>query len=165
MRQMSMDSPPCTWPLKMATLRFHFKEFRNCGFIVDQMSSSGCGGAFGGRGQVGPTGVRQLPAALAHGHQQGSSGENPPWVHNGLHMLPHNFCLRESIHGLNMTHPGTHCDCQTADWEGSKAGRKVLRMYFKTCRNFIMAAGADAHENTFSFGTFVDAGHIFIDAF
>ena len=38
-------------------------------------------------------------------------------------------------------------------------------MYFKTCRNFILGAGADAHENTFSFGTFVDAGHIFIDAF
>ena len=28
-----------------------------------------------------------------------------------------------------------------------------------------MGAGADAHENTFSFGTFVDAGHIFVDAF
>ena len=28
-----------------------------------------------------------------------------------------------------------------------------------------MAAGADAHENTFSFGTFVGAGHIFVDAF
>ena len=101
--------------LKVITKMFGFEEFRNCGFIVDQISSSGCGGAFGGRGQVGPIGVRQLPAALAHGHQQGSSGENPPWVHNGLHMLPHNFCLRESIHGLNMTHPGTHCDCQTAD--------------------------------------------------
>ena len=36
-------------------------------------------------------------------------------------------------------------------------------MYFKTCRNFILNAGA--HENTFSFGTFVDAGHIFVDAF
>ena len=38
-------------------------------------------------------------------------------------------------------------------------------MYFKTCRNFILGAGADAHENTFSFGTFVDAGHIIVDAF
>ena len=61
-------------------LWFHFKESQRSGFIVDQISSSGRGGAFGGRGQVGPTGVRQLPAALAHGHQQGSSGENPPWV-------------------------------------------------------------------------------------
>ena len=33
---------------------------------------SDCGGTVGSRGKVGPTGVWQLPASPAHGHQQGA---------------------------------------------------------------------------------------------